>query len=41
MLKLLRKNGASIAEIMEAYSVEKFSKSSASIPGFAVPWNGF
>lgn len=34
-VKTAKKNGASTAEIMEAYSVAKFSKSSSSISGFA------
>lgn len=34
-IKAAKKNGASTAEIMEAYSVAKFSKSSTSISGFA------
>lgn len=34
-VKSAKKNGASTAEIMEAYSVAKFSKSSSSISGFA------
>lgn len=34
-VKVAKKNGASTAEIMEAYSVAKFSKSASSISGFA------
>jgi len=34
-VKAAKKNGASTEEIMEAYSVAKFSKSSSSISGFA------
>lgn len=34
-VKAAKKNGATTAEIMEAYSVAKFSKSSSSISGFA------
>jgi len=34
-VKAATKNGATKAEIMEAYSVAKFSKSAASISGFA------
>lgn len=34
-IKAAKKNGATTAEIMEAYSVAKFSKSSSSIFGFA------
>jgi len=34
-IKTAKKNGATTAEIMEAYSVAKFSKSSTSISGFA------
>ncbi|MBN2259575.1 MAG: carboxymuconolactone decarboxylase family protein [Clostridiales bacterium] len=39
-VKEAKKNGASTAEIMEVYSVAKFSKSSASISGFdsAMQW---
>lgn len=35
-VKAAKKNGASVSEIMEAYSVAKFSKSSSSISGFAM-----
>ncbi|WP_434512046.1 carboxymuconolactone decarboxylase family protein [Desulfitobacterium sp. AusDCA] len=35
-VKAAKKNGASTAEIMEAYSVAKFSKSVSSISGFAM-----
>ena len=35
-VKAAKKSGASTAEIMEAYSVAKFSKSSSSISGFAM-----
>ncbi len=34
-VKAAKKNGASTGEIMEAYAVAKFSKSSSSISGFA------
>lgn len=34
-VKAAKKNGATTAEIMETYSVAKFSKSSSSISGFA------
>lgn len=34
-VKAAKKNGATTAEIMEAYSVAKFSKSASSISGFA------
>lgn len=34
-VKSAKKNGASTSEIMETYSVAKFSKSSSSISGFA------
>lgn len=34
-VKAAKKNGATKAEIMETYSVAKFSKSSSSISGFA------
>jgi len=39
-VKTAKKNGATTAEIMEAYSVAKFSKSSSSISGFqnAMEW---
>lgn len=39
-IKAAKKNGASTAQIMEAYSVAKFSKSSSSISGFqnAMEW---
>lgn len=39
-VKASKKNGASTAEIMEAYSVAKFSKSASSISGFstAMEW---
>lgn len=39
-VKAAKKNGATTAEIMEAYSVAKFSKSSSSISGFqnAMEW---
>lgn len=35
-VKAAKKNGASTAAIMEAYSVAKFSKSASSIAGFAM-----
>lgn len=35
-VKMAKKNGASNAEIMEAYSVAKFAKSATSISGFAM-----
>lgn len=34
-VKLAKKTGATVSEIMEAYSVAKFSKSSSSISSFA------
>lgn len=39
-LKVAKKNGATTAEIMEVYSVAKFSKSSSAISGFqnAMEW---
>lgn len=39
-VKAAKKNGATTAEIMEAYAVAKFSKSSSSISGFsnAMEW---